>query len=144
MKPGSSIKGAISLITGRRDTWLSMVPISIPKHMMASSIPQYLQYQLHISGSKLTSWLFSSLPYLKLPPTQELSSMTQPPAHSQNAATSALGPLSCPHSLSSSLALPQPRSSVVMSSLLLFPSALDSPRCLSLSHVYKTSPLTIP
>lgn len=51
-----STKRAISLITGRRDELL-MVPVSIPKHRLASRTPQYHKYLIHLSESKLAGTL---------------------------------------------------------------------------------------
>lgn len=46
------------LITHRRDKGPSVVPISTPKCMLASRIPQYHQFLLHIPESMLACWLF--------------------------------------------------------------------------------------
>lgn len=48
-------KEVVSLTHGRRDQWLSVVPISLLKWVLASRLPQYHKYLLHISKCMLLS-----------------------------------------------------------------------------------------
>ena len=52
---------------GERDKWLSVVPISMPQHILVSRLPKYRKYLLYISGSRLASLLFSPPLPLTLP-----------------------------------------------------------------------------
>lgn len=60
-----STKGAISLITGRRDKWLSVVTISTPKCMLAYRFPPYQKYLAFLTSSLTlnfsSSWTSISL-----------------------------------------------------------------------------------
>lgn len=56
-------KSTSSFQKGRRNKWLSVVvPISIPKHMLALQVPSLSQIPITLPRSMLASWLFSHLP----------------------------------------------------------------------------------
>lgn len=130
-------------VSGSKET-----PISMPKHMLASSLPQYHWYLLQISESML-AWTHP-FPYPKLSPTHRFPSqllILLVALLFQLCSVFFLPSLCspCPHSLSPPLylslsalllLLPWPRCSLLsMSGLLISLSALDSFKCCSLSQI---------